>query len=176
MKNKIFILFLCLFVMAGGCGYSLGNLLPPHIKTVYVEMFKNKTYERNIEVEVVERIKNRYNWDGNLQVVNSKEEADALLRGEIVDYAREAVRYSQADSKTVDEYKLMIKVNLEFIDLADGRLMWSEKNFSGEAYYVVSGVLASTETKIRANSETEALNFAAEDLAQNIIDRTIEGW
>jgi hypothetical protein len=175
-QNKCIYVLLGLLFILSGCGYSLGSLLPPHINSVYVETFDNKTYERNIEIKIAEEIKNRYNWDGNLRVVNSKEEADALLEGEIVNYIRQPARYSDIDDKNIDEYKLVLVVNLKFIDLANERAMWTERNFSGEAYYVVSGIPASTETRVRANSEAEALNFAAEDLAQNIIDRTIEGW
>jgi hypothetical protein len=175
MRRYIYI-FLSLSLAISGCGYSLGILLPPHINTIYIETFDNKTHERNIEVEIAERIKDRYNWDGNLKVVNSREEADSVLEGEIVDYIRQPSRYSDVDDRDVDEYKLVLVVNLKFKDLVKDEVMWTESNFTGEAYYVVSGTPASTETRIRANSETEALNFAAEDLAQNIVDRTIEGW
>jgi len=176
MNRKFIFVFLSLLLVTGGCGYSLGSLLPVHIRTVYVETFENKTYERNIEIEVSERVKDRYNWDGNLKLVNSKEEADALLEGEIIDYVRQPAHYSEVDDKDVDEYKLVLVVNLKFTDLVKENVMWTERNFTGEAYYVVSGAPAATGTRVRANSESEALNFAAEDLAQNIVDRTIEGW
>lgn len=165
-----------LFMFISGCGYTLGTLVPPHISTVYVETFDNKTYQKNIEIEITQKIKERYNWDGNLKAVNSKEEADAILEGEVVDYVRQAARYSQVDDKNVDEYKLVVVVNLKFIDAAKNEAIWTEENFTGEAYYVISGITASDQSRVRANSETEAFDFAVEDLAQNVVDRTIEGW
>lgn len=176
MIKKYFFVLVSLLVFTGGCGYSLGTLVPPHISTVYVETFDNKTYEKNIEIEITKKIKERYNWDGNLKAVNSREEADAILEGEVVDYVRQAARYSQIDDKDIDEYKLVLVVNLKFKDAAKDEVIWSEENFSGEAYYVVSGVTAADQSRVRANSEVGAFNFAVEDLAQNVVDRTIEGW
>ncbi|MFH1855855.1 MAG: LptE family protein [Candidatus Omnitrophota bacterium] len=170
------LLLLSLITFLAGCGYSLGSLLSPHIKTVYVETFKNKTLQENIEIKVSDEIKQRYNWDGNLRVVNNKEEADAVLEGEVVDYIRQPARYSEADNKTIDEYKLVVAVNLKFIDAAKDETLWTESNFTGEAFYVISGTMADTQTRVRANSEEKAFEFALEDLAQNVVDRTTEGW
>lgn len=176
MRKKYIFAALSLVLFIGGCGYSLGSLVPPHISTVYVETFDNKTFEKNIEIEITKKIKERYNWDGSLKAVNSKEEADAVLEGEVVNYVRQAARYSQVDDKEIDEYKLVLVINLKFIDTANDKVIWSEENFTGEAYYVVSGVTATEQSRVRANSEAGAFEFAADDLAQNVVDRTIEGW
>ena len=177
IKRYTYIL-LILFLAVSGCGYSLGlgGFYLPYIRTIYVETFNNRTYEANIEIAVSNYIRSLFNENGTLKVVNSQEEADCLLQGDIVGYVRQPSRYSEGDEKIVDEYKLVLVTNLKFTDLVKNKTLWTERNFTGEAYYVVSGPQAVTQTRVRANSEEEGFQFAAENLAQNIIDRTIENW
>lgn len=178
MKKKYIYILLSLFLVISGCGYSLGlgGFWLTHIKTIYVETFDNKTYEPNIEIAISNDIRSHFNTNGVLKVVNSREEADSLLQGEVIEYRRQPARFSEEDEKIVDEYKLVLVTNLKFTDLVRDQVVWTEHNFIGYAYYVVSGPLAVTETSIRANSEADGFRFAVEDLAQNIVNRTIEDW
>ena len=178
MKKRYIYILLVLLLTIGGCGYGLGlgAFYLPYIKTIYVETFDNKTYEANIEITISDDIRILFNENGTLKVVNSREEADCLLQGEIIEYRRQPSRYSEEDEKIVDEYKLVLITNLKFTDLVKKRVLWTEQNFFGYAYYVVSGPRVATQTHVYANSETEAFPLAAADLARNIIDRTIENW
>jgi len=178
VKKKYMCILAGLFLILCGCGYSLGlgGFYLSYIKTVYVETLDNKTYEPNIEIEISNNIRAAFNKNGTLKVVNSIDNADCFLQGEIIEYRRQPSRYSEDDEKIVDEYKLILVTNLKFTDLVTERELWTEHNFTGSAYYVVSGPLADTETRVRANNELDGFKFAAENLAKNIIDRTIENW
>jgi hypothetical protein len=157
------------------CGYSTKSALPARFRTVYIEDFKNKisfTTEqaRNIyipllEVTVRDAVVDRFLFDGNLRIAKP-ETADLVLKGELVQYQRDALRYTDDDD--VEEYRVQIIVNLILLDTKLGEPLWTENGFGGEATYFVSGPLAGT--------EENAVQEATVDLAKRIVERAIENW
>ena len=78
MKKISFIIPVLLTALIAGCGYATKSAMPSHMKSVYVEAFKNKidftsAQARNIyfpllEVDVRNEIVKRYQFDGNLKI------------------------------------------------------------------------------------------------------------
>ena len=180
VKKLIFGLILLFFsVILVGCGYSTGSLLPLHLKTVYVDNFKNKIeidkevtesarytlYRPGLENDVTVAVTNRYIFDGNLKIAN-KDDADLILIGDLVNYRQEALAYDGDDN--VEEYRIKIVVNIRLEDVYNNELMWEEIGFIGESTYRTTGRFVT--------SEGTARNKAIEDLARRIVERTIEGW
>lgn len=169
-KNRILISLLLLFLC--GCGYTAGSLIPSHIKTVYVEMFVNKTKEHNIEIEITNAIKDKYTLDGSLEIANNKEDADSMLRGEVIKYERQPLSY--ADNNEVAEYRLILTVNLTYIDLVKDEVMWEEENFKADSeFYTTMSQRKFTSTDL---DEEELIENVAKELAKEVIARTVEGW
>lgn len=180
LKKSFFCLILVLFLVTSlGCGYSTGSLLPSRLKTIYVDNFKNKIdigkevtesapyplYRPGLENDVTNEIVERFVFDGNLRIA-SKEDADLILRGSLLDYRQEALRYDSSDN--VEEYRIKITVDMELLDVANDKLLWKETGFAGESTYKTMGRFAT--------SEDTAREVALEDLARRIVERTIEGW
>jgi hypothetical protein len=179
-RGLIFCLILGFFsVTLVGCGYSTGSLLPSSLKTIYVDNFKNKIdigkevtenqrytlYRPGLENDVTNTIAERFVLDGNLKMAN-KDEADVILRGSVVDYRQEALRYDENDN--VEEYRIKVTVDMELSDVVNNKILWQENGFIGESTYKTQGRLAT--------SEDVAREEAIEDLARRVVERTIEGW
>ena len=176
MKKILFILFLSFISLSQiSCGYSTRSSIPSHIHTLYVEPFKNSigfTSEgkRNIYLPLLEvksrnTVIDRFVFDGNLKIVKSGE-SDLLLKGELKNYERSGLRFT--DNDDVQEYRVTITVSLEMWDQTKGEIMWKEPSFSGEATYFVGGP--------QASSEEDAINRAMTDLANRVVERTVEDW
>ncbi len=173
MKKYLILVLLCALV--AGCGYSARSLLPSRFKTIHVHPFKNKitytaeeareTYLPLLEVKIRNAIADRFLFDGNLKVDNS-EEADLLLKGELIGYHRDGLRYTE--NEDVQEYRIRIEVSLQLWDREKNELLWEEPSFSGDTTYFLTGPLA--------KSETVALEDALTDLARRVVERTIEDW
>ena len=162
-----------------GCGYSTGSLLPSRLKTVYVDNFKNRIdigkevtessryilYRPGLENDVTNAIVDRFVFDGNLEIAK-KENADLILKGDLVDYRQEALRYDKVDN--VEEYRIKIAVNIELVDMAANEVLWEEAGYIGEKTYKTTGRFAV--------SEDVAREEAIEDLARRIVERTVENW
>jgi hypothetical protein len=178
MKKIILIL---LTLVISGCGYTTGSLLPAHLKTIYVEPFRNKieltdeisvdryrfrSYSPHMEIDITKEVIDRFVNDGNLKVTEERN-ADIVLSGELIDYLRQPLRYGN-DNETVIEYRVSIVCSVRARDIDKDLFLWQDGRVIGDSTYNVSGNLAS--------SESSAIASAVSDLARRILNRTIEGW
>lgn len=160
------IIFILICVISGsGCGYRVGSLLPKDIKTIAVPMFTNKTPEPELEVIVTNGVIREFISDGTLRVIKEEENADTLLIGEIIDYSREPLRYTQQE--VTREYRLLIGVRLIFKDLRRNEVMWEIPRVEGEATFFVGASLP--------DSERLALPTAIKDLSHDVVEKVVEG-
>ena len=178
---SLFTIHYLLFTILIGCGYTTRSFVNPRIKTIYIQPFVNKiditselsenrkykTYFPLLEVKITKSIIDRFIFDGNLRI-GRPETADVILKGELINYAKDPLRYKDTDNTTVDEYRLSLAVNISLIDREEDKVLWEENNFIGDATYFTSGS--------SAKSEGTALSDAVVDLARRIVERTIEEW
>ncbi len=165
-KNNVFNIFIFLLLFISGCGYTTkAYFLPSSIKGVNIQTFKNNTDEPNLENELKTKLVSVFQDDGHLRIASS-DEADAYLRGEIIGYTRQAMRY--ASDEAVQEYRLIISVNFEFIERSSGKPIVKANNFSGNASYYLSGAAAKSETRARAE--------ALDNLSRLMLNKIITLW
>lgn len=163
--KRLLIMFLIIAILSSsGCGYRVGSLLPADIKTIAVPMFINKTPEPELEAMVTNGIIQEFIADGTLQIVE-EENADTLLLGEIIDYRREPIRYTETE--VTREYRLIIAVRLTFKDLRHNEVMWENPRVEGEATFFVGTSLP--------ESECIALPNTIKDLAHDVVEKVVEG-
>ncbi len=172
--TRIFIL-----VTLAGCGYTTHSAIKIGFKTIYIEPFKNninytsefsearnvRTYFPLLETKITQSIVDRFLFDGNLKIA-SREKAEMILKGALIDYTRDALRYD--DNNNVLEYRVNLVISMSLYNSREDKLAWEEPRFIGEATYFTSGSLA--------KSEAAAVNAALEDLARRVVERAVEQW
>jgi hypothetical protein len=182
-RNNLFffsILYTLYSILFSGCGYTTKSLLPPYIKTVYVENFKNgidttqevsnkkpyRLYTPGLENEITRAVADRFIYDGNLKVTREPEQADAILSGELREYAKEPLRYD--DNDDVTEYRVRVVASMKFLDKKENKAIWQSDGFSGESSQRTEGSLRKTEDTARQE--------AVDDLARRVVEKTIDMW
>ena len=185
MKKRLFLFFTlataCYLVTAvlSGCGYTTRSMANSKYRTIYVSPFLNKInitnsadaankyriYRPMIETDITRAISNRYLFDGNLRPVN-EERADLVLKGEVVEFRKDPLRYDNSDN--VSEYRINLVINISLWNRLENKLIWQENNFTGDTTYFASGAQAITE----GAAVTNALN----DLSRRVMERTVEQW
>ena len=65
-------LFLLLFLLLGGCGYQVGSLMHPQVKTVAVAPVVNETVAYNVAAEMRGLLCECFITDGSLKLVDEK--------------------------------------------------------------------------------------------------------
>ncbi|MCX5697040.1 MAG: LPS assembly lipoprotein LptE [Candidatus Omnitrophica bacterium] len=185
LKRLLIIFAICYLPFAIlGCGYTTRSAISTKYKTVYIPPFLNKIdianesstgnkytiYHPGLESDVTKGVSNKFLFDGNIRPVKS-EAADVTLKGELVDYRRDALRYD--DSSEVAEYRISVSVNLKLWDNRKNELIWEENGFTGIADYFPT---TSTLLNVTKKTDDQAISDAVVDLARRIVERSVEEW
>jgi len=172
-------LIICLVSLAAGCGYTTRSMITERFSTVYIGPFVNKVditqeayaankyriYRPFLESDIRQAVVDKFLSDGSLRPV-PEESADLFLKGELVEFRRDPLRYDRNDE--VMEYRINIIVNLSLWDRKENKLLWQENNFTGTTSYFTTGSATKT--------EDEGINDALSDLSRRIVERSVEEW
>ncbi|MDD3627647.1 MAG: LPS assembly lipoprotein LptE [bacterium] len=172
-KQLIYILFLLILITAG-CGYHFLPNMPEHLKTTYVNVFGNTTIQFGIGSQLTNELVNELNLDGTLKKV-TKEDADSEFKGTVIQYTQIPVSFYE--DKTVKEYKIFVKIYVEFWDLRKQKKVWGSNLSRSENFIVQQYSTQDTTPRIGVfYSREEALDAIVKGLARDIVSRTVEGW
>lgn len=177
----LFLGTLAIFVIMqlASCGYTTRSMIADKYRTIYISPFANKIditketdvaskyklYRPLLDTDITKAVVNKFLFDGNLRPVKS-ENADLTLKGEIIEFRKDPLRYS--DDEEVEEYRVNLVVNLTMWDDKEDKLLWEENGFTGLTSYFTTGR--------EAKSEATAINDAIDDLARRIVERAVEQW
>jgi hypothetical protein len=152
-----------------GCGYSFsGSSLPSHIKNVAIPVFENQSLDYQVADEVTQALVDRFISDNRLKVTPLSQ-ADAVLEGVLTSYENKVYGYSRDEDP--EQYIVVMKVSLVFKDQVKNREIWSEENLLASAVYSPGGVVPGSPV-----SEEDARAKALDELANDVLARTLEQW
>ncbi len=163
-------LFLILAGLLAGCGYhrpgqgdNLGDL-----RTLYVALFANTTYQPFIENDLTQAVTRRFLRTQRWRLVEDAATADAVFSGTVVDYRSVPVSFDRNDN--ILEYRSQITVKALLRRNQDGRVLWKgDANWSEE----YSGGL---DKGIQNDLERVAIRSSAERLADELFYRLTENF
>lgn len=180
-ERIIFISMACLLLSFNlvSCGYTTRSMIADSYSTIYVTPFLNKVditqevdvgskyriYRPMLETDITRNVTNKFLFDGNLRPAKESS-ADLVLKGELIDFRKDPLRYD--DSDEVTEYRINLVVNIALWNNKENKLLWEENNFVGDTTYFTTGS--------QAKSEGTAINDALSDLARRIVERVVEQW
>lgn len=185
MKKIVLSIIICsLSLILGSCGYTTRSMISDKFRTIYVTPFVNKidittetdaaskykVYKPMLETDITRAVINKFLFDGNLKPVK-QEDADLVLKGELVEFRRDPLRYT--DSDEVEEYRLNLVVNITLWDNKDNKLEWEENRFTGDYTYFT---YSSTMQNVTKKTDDQAIPDAINDLARRIVERVVEQW
>lgn len=166
------ILCIPLVLALAACGYGplqRGDLssLPASVRTIAIGTMKNRTLRPMIHPALKDALVRRFAVDGRLQVVEEGAAA-ALLEGAIEGFGEEPIAF---DAKEDTARRLRIRISFSFtvkdrvkdtVVLRDGA--------AGVAYTIAGSGIAATRA-----AEDEATLRAVADLAEQVVNRIVEG-
>ncbi|MDR2191998.1 MAG: LPS assembly lipoprotein LptE [Endomicrobium sp.] len=169
--KKLFLLF-SVFVLASCAAVydPAPQILPEHIKNIYVRPFINKTNQFGLETKFLNALVDEIMRDGRLSLVNTEAEADGIMSVEIKKYILQPLTYDA--NMVVEQYKLWIIISVSFIDRGNNVTLWTEPNLEGIQIYLD----ATKGSMGEGMTEEEARDIIWEKLSRNIVKRTIKGF
>jgi hypothetical protein len=160
---------LVLALLVGGCaGYHVGPATPAHlrhIKTIAVPTFANTTLTPRIEVLVTGTVIKQMQQDGTFRIAH-EDQADAVLKGEIVAVNRSPARSVRGNVLATTEFHLNLTVRYSLVG-RDGKPLTTAGASGNTSFFRSSDV---------ATDERQALPLAAEELAKQLVSQLSEGW
>ncbi len=168
--------FLCAVMLAAGCGYTTRSAISGKYRTIYIPPFASdiditretdvgnryKLYRPGLETDITRSLTNKFLFDGNVRPGNM-DTADLELRGKLVEFRRDPLRYRSNDD--VDEYRLNLVVDISLWDKKEDKQLWEEKNFTGDTVYFPA-----------QKSEDAAIVSALDDLSRRVVARVVDEW
>ena len=148
-------------------GYQLGGTRPDGIETVHVAAVVNKTTEPAIELQATHALRQRIQFDGRMKLVNTAENADAVIEVTLTDYRLSAIAFRDDLRTTAEQYRIRITGTATLTDTKTGETLSESKTY-GEATFFFESDLTT--------SKRSALPRAAQELAKFMVDDLIERW
>lgn len=151
-------------------GYRLGNIKSAemkNVKTIYVPVVKNDSYEPGLPVMVTDAILRRMDNDGTFSSAREGQ-ADATLEIRVTRLVRSPLRRSRVDVQVTDEYEITLEAEANLTNLKAGKQIFTKRKIAGKTRYFVQNNMQ--------EAERQALPSAADDLAVNLVKLMAEGW
>ena len=166
-NNWLLFFFISCFLFSG-CGYHLvgtGSSLPPHLKTIFISVFKNTSSQPEIHRELTRAVLETFINDGRLKVAR-KDDADLIMDGTLIYYTKRNVAFGSED--LVSNIIIEVEVELKVTDQIKNKIIIQEKLKTQWDYKSTSDI-ATTE-----RARLEAIDLGFQDLGRRLVSLLID--
>ena len=167
------LLLVSLILITAGCGYRFspgGEWIDSGIRTVFIDNLVNSTSEPYVEIYLRSGFEDQFRKSSRFRLANSRETADAILKGTLSALSTSYVAYDRYDKAT--ESRAIMVLNLAFEERRTGKKLWSVANFTGnESYRVDQANPNATSTNKQA-----ALQKLSGDMAEKAYRNLMSGF
>ena len=129
------IILLILASFMASCGYTSRSLIDQNVQSVYVPIFDNDTFRRDLEYDLTKAIKEEILFGTQLKIVDEKH-ADTILTGILKD-VQENVLIENPDAVTV-ESRVNVFVQFSWLDQRTGRILIDKQNVAASAEFIAT--------------------------------------
>ena len=154
--------------VTAGCVYTIHSALPPHVRTVRVEMFENPTGYPGLEAELAKAVAREFQVDGRLRPSGAG--ADAVLSGRIAAVRRSVIQEDALDDVVTGQ--VTIEAVIWFEDVSGSSVLLRRELVTSRDVLDTEGVFRLR----RGETEPDARGGAVNALARNIVRRVVEVW
>ena len=144
--KKAFSTLLLAYLFGSCAGYHVGPATPSYLRQVHsiaVPTFGNTTLVPRIEVLVTGTVIKQFQQDGTFRIVN-EDQADAVLKGEIVSVGRSPARSVRGNVLSTTEFNLSLAVKYTLFG-RDGQVLGYPGQVGGSTSFFVGSDVATDE-------------------------------
>jgi len=155
---------------AVSCGYHVAgkaDLMPKEIHTIAVPAFGNNTVRYKLAERLTTAISRELISRTRYQVVADPAEADAALRGVLVNYFAYPTIFDQATGRATGVQAIVI-LGIT-LTARDGKVLYSRPNFEVRERYEIS-----VDSKAYFDESEPALQRLSQDVARSVVSGVLE--
>lgn len=169
MKYLTRSVFLFLVLLLGGCGYQVGSLMHPQVKTVAIAPVVNETVAYNVAAEIRGLLCECFMTDGSLKLVDEKE-ADCIVYARVLSIAFSEVNWSTVNDDQFVPNEWQVKMTVEFSVIIPGsaRPLISTRTVTGSADFQTGPDMYI--------GRRNGIRQAGYDAAKQLVSAVTEGW
>ncbi len=162
-----------LSVVLASCGYHVagrGDEVPATVKTIAVPAFSNATTRYKLTDHLPEAISREFLTRTHYKIVSDPNEADAVLKGTVVNYTAYATIFDPVRSRaTAVELHVVLKISLT--DRATGKVIYNRPNLEVRERYEISV----DPTQYFEESDV-AIDRASKQVANQVVSSILENF
>lgn len=159
-----------LLISLSGCGYHVGSISHPQIKTVAIADVKNESYEVLASAILRDVLAERFQFDNSLKLT-SLEKADCIVYARIVSVSNLSISWkstAKLENYRANEYTLIVKVEYTVLIPGSAKPLVKKRNAAGGSTYLFA--------HDPAIGRSNALKQCMLKVADSIVAATTEAW
>ena len=164
---------LSLLILTASCGYHVsgkGDLLPKNLHTIAIPAFENATVHYRLNDRLPEAISREFIARTRYRVVPDAKEADAVLRGTVVNYIAFPSVFDQRTGRA-SGLQVSVVMQVTLTERSTGKVLFSRPSFEMRQTYEFSP--NSAPQAYFDESET-ALARLSRDVARDVVSAILE--
>lgn len=162
--NKLRLFLLPLLCIGSACGvYSVKGSMAPHLKTVAVPLFENRTAEFRVAEDLTDTIISAFTRDNSLKIAE-RSAADVLIEGSIIQIDDRAGAFDQ--NETVADLKVYLSVQIQCTDQVKREVLWQARLTHFGSY----------DPSMGPEGRSEAIAEAMQKVSEEILNKTVANW
>lgn len=156
-----------------GCGYKVGgqpDLLPATLKTICIPAFGNATPRYKLTESLPGAIGREFLSRTRYRVVPEMGEADAILRGTVLNYMSYPTIFDQKTGRAAG-IQLSVFLDLQLVERESGKVLYERRNMEIRGRYEV----AVDQAQYFDESNT-ALQRVSQEVARQVVSSVLEAF
>ncbi len=153
------------------CGYHVagrGDLLPKEIHTIAIPAFDNITVRYRLTDRLPEAISREFIARTHYQVIPDASQADAVLRGAVVNYVSFPTTFDQTTGRA-SGLQVNVVLQISLIERATGKVLFSRPSFEAKQRYEFS-----VSSQAYFDESETALDRLCRDVARGLLTAILE--
>jgi len=169
---------LVLGLPSSGCGhYVLGTQGRLAFSTLYVEPVENRVFLPQAQAIITTQLRDAFEKDGRVVLVDSPEAADASLTVIITDYHREVAAVRETDTGLASKFNLTLGVVCALTNNHAHRAYFENRPITAtREAFTDNGVPASSAVGNQLQAEYNTVPLLAQQLADKIAHTVLDVW
>lgn len=162
-----------LALLTPGCGYKVGgapDLLPATLKTIAIPAFGNATPRYKLTEALPAAIGREFLSRTRYRVVPEIGEADAILRGTVLNYTSYPTIFDQRTGRAAG-IQLSVFLDLQLVERTSGKVLYERRSMEVRGRYEV----AVDQAQYFDESNT-ALQRVSQEVARQVVSSVLEAF
>jgi hypothetical protein len=162
------------WLSVASCGYHVAgqaDLVPKSVHTVAIPPFGNASVRYKLTDRLPQAIGREFIARTRYQVITDPNQADAILRGSVVNYVAFPILVDQASGRA-SGLQVNVTMQVSFVERATGKVIFTRPNFVMQQRYEIAVV----SNKAYFEEDDAALDRLSRDVARDLVSAILENF